>query len=323
MASGNEARIGAKKETVWGTRVVPDRFFPFLSEAIDYQYANVQVPVLGTGPWQRVQRTTTQGGSGPIVMPVTTTGFGWWLDLLHDNAVTPVQQASTAAYLQTHTLSTMSQKSFSAQVQTPAVGSSTLLPQDFTGCMIGSVEFSWDADQELRVSFTVVPQKLDTSQTLATYAAPTSWSFFTFMDGSITIGGTPVPSVGGSGTLTLNIPRRDDFYALGSNGLIAKPEVNDKPTAEVSFTADFLDLTHWNRTANNTIADLVIKFQHPTAIASTYYPYIEFTVPDCMFQSPRPQVEGPGLLQQGITVTGASASGNPPVIKLQSADTLL
>lgn len=319
MASGNDARIGFSKETVYGTRVVPARFFPFLSEGIDYAYSRVFVPALGMGMWSRPSRTSTQGGSGPLAIPVTTTGFGYLLDYLHGNTITPVQQGATAAYLQTHTLNTPPSKSASAQVQTPPRSTSTLLPQDFTGTMFGSLELSWGEDQAVNASFSVVVQKHDTTQTLATYVAPTAWSFFTFLDGSITIGGSNVTGVTGSGSLTIDIPLNSQT-TLGSGGLISKPVLNDKPTTTAQFTAQFEDFTHWNRVANNTIADLVVKFQHPTVIASTFFPYIEVTVPDCVFSSPRPQVNDAGPLSQAVTASSASSAGNPPVIKYQSTD---
>jgi hypothetical protein len=133
MASGNDARIGMSVESVYNTRVTPARFFPFMSEGIDFAYNPVELPVLGTGMWSHQSRTATRGGAGSFVTPVTTTGFGYLLQFLHNNTVTPVQQGATAAYLQTHTLSTPPTKSASIQVQTPPVSSATLLAQDFTG----------------------------------------------------------------------------------------------------------------------------------------------------------------------------------------------
>jgi hypothetical protein len=89
------------------------------------------------------------------------------------------------------------------------------------------------------------------------------------------------------------------------------------------FTADFNDLTHWNRTANDTHADLVLEATYPTAIETTYYPTFRVTVPDAAFQSPRPQVTGPDLLQQTVTVTSDSSVGDPPVIEYISSDVTL
>jgi hypothetical protein len=76
---------------------------------------------------------------GPLAGEVPTTGFGYLLNGLHGNTVTPVQQAATTAYLQTHTLSSPpTSKSYSIQVQMPPVTSSTLVPIDYTGVTFGS-----------------------------------------------------------------------------------------------------------------------------------------------------------------------------------------
>ena len=326
MASGNDARIGMSTETVYGTRVAPARFFPFMSEGIDYAYNPVELPVLGTGMWSHVTRTSTQGGSGTFTTPVTTTGFGYLLKFLHNNTVTPVQVGATDAYTQTHTLSTPPTKSASIQVQTPPVSSATLLAQDFTGAMFGSLELSWGVDSGLMAAFTVTPKKMTAGvETLATYVAPTAWSFFTFMDIDITIGGVSVANtgVGGDGSLTLSIPMRDDFYELGSDGTIAKPQLNAKPTVTAEFTGDFNNFDHWNRTVNDTHADLVFTATHPVEIDTGENAFISVTVPDCRFQSPRPQVTGPDLLQQTITATADSSTGDPPVIVYQSIDIAL
>src|SRR4051794_16188030 len=106
MASGNDMRFGAAKETVYGTRVAPTRFFEVTGEDINYAYNFYNSRGLGAGRWQRKRARTTSAGGGNFEMEVPTVGFGFWLDLLHNNAVTPVQQAATPAYLQTHTLDT-------------------------------------------------------------------------------------------------------------------------------------------------------------------------------------------------------------------------
>src|SRR4051812_26124088 len=124
MASGNDARLGVAKETTYGTRVAPTRFFAFTAEAFAYEYNKYRSAALGSGRWNRPSIVTTSAGTGSIDGEVPTTGLGYLLDGLHNNTVTPVQQAATTAYLQTHTLDTAPAKSYTVQVQTPPVTSS-------------------------------------------------------------------------------------------------------------------------------------------------------------------------------------------------------
>ena len=112
----------------------------------------------------------------------------------------------------------------------------------------------------------------------------------------------------GDGNIELAYPLRDDAYALGTGGTIAKPVITDKPTCTGTFTADFNDNANLNRVVNNTIADIVLKFEG-TTIATTYKYMFELTVPDCVFTTQRPTVSGPGPVQQTITFTAALEHG--------------
>jgi hypothetical protein len=246
------------------------------------------------------------------------------VDGLHNNVVTPVQQASTTAYLQTHTLDTPINKSYSVQVQTPPVTSATLVPHDMLGVVFGGLTLSWDTDGVLSYQIPVVYQDLSLAQSLASFVAPNAYSLFsgTATANTITIGGSAQANIIGSGSIAINYNLREVNY-LGGGGLVAKPIESDKPTAEGSFSADFVDNAHVQRTLDNVVADVVVKFQHPTVIASTHYPYIEVTLPDCVFTTNRPTVSGPGPVEQGVTFTAASSTNDPPVIKVMSTEVTL
>ena len=123
----------------------------------------------------------------------------------------------------------------------------------------------------------------------------------------------------GDGNIEIAYPLRDDAYALGTGGTIAKPVITDKPTITGTFTADFNDNANLNRVVNNTSAAIVLKFEG--TIDRDHYKYMfELTIPDCVFTTQRPTVSGPGPVQQTITFTGASSTGAPPVIKYMSTD---
>jgi hypothetical protein len=320
MASGNDMRIGLSKETVYGTRVTPSRFIAINGESIDYSFNRYFSPALGVGRWARPSVLTSSSGGGDINGDVPTTGFGFLLDALHGNTVTPAQQGGTTAYLQTHTLDTPPAKSYSVQVQTPPVATSTLLPVDLYGVVFGGLSLSWSAAGVLKWSMPTIARELNTAQTLATYVAPTSWSVFGFQGGALTIAGSPIADIVGDGSLNVGFNLRDDAFALGTAGLMSKPVETDKPTASGTFTADFNDLTHLNRVTGNTIADIVLTFTGAT-IVGTYKYFFEITLKDCVFTSPRPTVDGPGPVQQTVTFTSApSVSTNVPVIRYQSTD---
>lgn len=322
MASGNDARLGIAKETTYGTRVAPTRFFPFTAESLAFAYNRYFSAALGSGRWTRPSITTTKSGTGSISGEVTTTGLGYLLQGLHGNTVTPVQDGATTSYTQTHTLDTPPDKSFSIQVQTPPVTSATLVAQDLLGVMMSGITFSWDAGGVLMFEIPMIVNNMDTAQSLATYTAPSAWTMLSFAGGSLTIGGVAQTDITGSGSVTIANSLRDDAFALGSSGAMAKPVETDKPTGEGTFTADFVDLTHFNRVVNNTNADVVLKFEGAT-IASSFKYTLQVTIPDCVFTSPRPQVGGPGPVSQEVTFSNASTTNDPVVVLYRSTDTVI
>ena len=322
MASGNDFRCLLSKESVFGTRVVPARAIVVTGEDIAFQRNRAFSAALGMGRWARPSILTTRGGSGSISGEVPTTGFGYLLDGLHGNAVTPVQQAATPAYLQTHTLDTPPVKTYSIQKQTPPVTTNTLVPLDYTGAMFMGVTFNWTAGGLFSWSMPATLMDEVTGLALATYTAPTAWSPFGFQGGSVTVGGVAELNVIGDGSLTIGASMRDDAYALGTGGTMAKPVETDRPAASGSFTADFNDLTNITRVVANTSADVILKFEG-AVISGAFKFMIEITLKDCVFSTPSPTVDSPGPVQQTVTFTSASGSGNAPIIKYISTDTVL
>lgn len=320
MASGNDARFGIAKETTYGTRVTPTRFMPLMSHGLTATPNRYTSQALGMGRWTRPSVITTVSVAGPLAGEVPNTGFGYLLQGLHGNTVTPVQQAATTAYLQTHTLDTAPNKSFTVQQQTPPVTSSTLIPVDFTGVRFAGLTLSWDAGGVLTFEIPTIGKDIDTSQSLATYTAPTAWDLFGFRGGSVTVGGVAKANVVGSGSLTIGFTQRDDAFMLGGSGRIAEPVETDKPTAELSTTVDFTAITDWDAVLAETSNDVVLKFEGAT-IASTYKYTLEVTLPDCKATSPSPTVTGPGAVQQEISYMTSSSTNDPVVIKYTSTDT--
>lgn len=322
MASGNDYRIALARETVYATRVAPARFITITGEDIAFTRERAFSESLGQGRWARPSILTTRGGSGSISGEVPTTGFGFLLDALHGNAVTPVQQGVTTAYLQTHTLDSPPTKSYSIQKQLPPVLTNTLLPIDYVGALFTGITIGWSAGGLLTYEMPCDVNDELTGQTLVTYVAPTAWSPFGYQGGSVTIGGVAEGNILGDGSLEIGASVRDDAYALGTSGTKAKPVENEKPSATMTFTADFNDLTNVNRVINNTIATTILRFQG-AVIAGTDEYSLEVEIPDCVFTSSSPAVDGPGPVQQEVTITAASQTGAAPIIRYMSTDTTI
>lgn len=208
-------------------------------------------------------------------------------------------------------------------MQKPPVNSATLVPDDLVGVTFGGLTLTWADGEALHYEFPVAVANLLTNQSVASFTPPNTYNLFPFSGGTITIGGVAEGNIVGGGSLNIAMNLRTDAHYLGGGGIMAKPVENDKPTASLEFTADFVDNVNLQRMLDDTQADVILKFQHPTAIAATYFPYIEVTLPGCKFDTERAQVDGPGLVDQPVTATAASSTDQPPVIRIMSTETVL
>lgn len=321
MAVGSDSRVLASKETTYGTRVAPARALPGLtSEDNGFEIRRYFSNVIGSGRNTRPSVITSRIGRGSFSGEVPTIGFSYLVDLLHSNTVTPALVV-TGVYTHTHILNSPITKSLSAQVQMPPVTSATLIPHDLLGMVAGGLTLSWDADGVLTYQLPTIYQDLDTSQALETYTAPTAYSLFSGQSttNTLTFGGATELYITGGGSIEIGYGLREAFY-FGGGGKVAKPAEEAKPTYRFTATKDFVDNTNLTRVLNNTSGDLVLKFQHGTAITSTHFPYVQITIPDCVVTSPRATVSGPGVVQESVVFEAASATNNAPQIQIKTSE---
>jgi hypothetical protein len=325
MSSGLFSQLGIKKETTYGTRVTPDHFVEFENEnfSLDQRYfVSQQLGSSSTFSRGSRRRATTRSGSGTVNMEFPSKGGGTWLDLLHGNTVTPVQQAATTAYLQTHNIGlTAPSKSATIQVGRPDT-SGTVRPFDYLGCMATSFQVSCDVDGALMVAIEFDVQDEKTDQTLATRSIPTGLHSFVFTDGTLSIAGSPVADVT-TASLGVTLPRQTDFYPLGTTGLKAQPIQNAISAGQGTATARFTDLTHYNRYRNQTQPTLALSFIGAN-IASTYYETLTLTCNMVGFTGETPTVSGPDVLTHAIPFDILFDGTNAPLIAAYtSTDTAL
>jgi hypothetical protein len=325
IGSGLASQIGIKKETTYGTRVAPTAFYEYESEGVKFTRNRIASRGLRAGrTFQSSTRrlTTTKGGAGPVSLEVPNKGFGAWLDLLHGNTVTPVQQATTTAYLQTHNIGTSDPtKSATVQIGKPDTGG-TVRPFDYTGAMVTDYQFSCDTGGFLMANFGLDVQNEDTTQTLATASYPTSLSTFHFAQCAVVVNSVTATSLS-SFNLSGALARKTDRFFLGATGLKAKPIQNDYSVATLAFGGEFSDLTYYGLYTADTIVPVTVTFTG-AVIASTYFETIKYTMAACQLDGETPNVGGPDVLQQPLNLTVLDDGTNAPVkIEYTAVDTTI
>jgi hypothetical protein len=96
-----------RAETTYGTFVAPTKFIEFTKESLVLKKTTAQSAGIAAGrllPLSSRRVLTRKEVSGSFDMEIANKGMGLILQALMGTTVTPVQQAATTAYLQTHTL---------------------------------------------------------------------------------------------------------------------------------------------------------------------------------------------------------------------------
>lgn len=314
-----------KKETTYGTRVVPTVTYEFESEGGVRQQKYLESRMLRSGRFfqsgaRRV--LTTRDGQVTLNGEVPNKDFGSIVDLLHGNTVTPAQQAATTAYLQTHNLTGDPNKSATIQIGKPDTGgaaaSGTVRPFDYTGSMLTGLTLSCAVDDWLKFAATFDAQDEDTSQTLATASYATSLEGFHFQQAVVTVNSVvqnlTTGSLVRSFNLDIGLPRAVERYGLRSSSTKAKPILNDYTPGSGSLGFEFTDLTQYALFTAGTKVPLSIAFTGASN-AGTAIPFaITFTMSQVQFTGTTPAVTGPDLLGFDAPFVILDDGTNPPLV---------
>lgn len=319
IGSGLAAQVAAKKETTYGTRVVPDKFYEFASEGGIRNQRYLESRPLRAGRFfqsepRRVLTTRDAGVS--ITGEVPNKNFGVIVDLAHGNTVTPVQQGATTAYLQTHNLTGDPTKSATIQVGKPDTGG-TVRPFDYTGCMLNEFSLSCEVDGWLEFTAGFDAQDEDTAQTLATASYPTNLEGFNFQQCVVTVNSVvqnlTTGSLVRSMALDLSLPRANERYGLRSSALKAKPILNDYTPGSGTIGYEFTDMTQYGLFTAGTKVPIIFAFTGASN-AGTAIPYsLTITIASAQFTGTTPQVGGPDILAFDAPFSILDDGTNPPV----------
>lgn len=329
IGSGIAGQVAVAEETVYGTRVAESRAFEIdpSGESLDKVKNTVQGGGLAGGQYGRLgsRRTVTStAGTGSLPLEVTNKGFGIWLKHLMGDSLTPVQQAATAAYLQTHALGDNVGKSLSVQKGIPDAGG-VVRPYDFLGLKLLSGEFACALDQNLMATFETDAQAVSEASGLVTASYVAGVAPFPFLTMGLKLGtfGSEAAVTGVRGvTVKIDRPQAIDRFYAGAGGIKAEPLVNDWPTVTGTIDTDFVDKTIFaDRYAADGSTSMVLEFIGPL-IASTYFQTFRIRVPMIFLNSGTPNVEGTDVVKASYDFEGQLDGTHPlATIEYMSTDT--
>jgi hypothetical protein len=329
IGSGLGASLGVAAESTYGTFVTPTRFLEFTKEGLRETKTTSQSGGVAAGRFAQLSNrrvVTTRAAQGAVDLEVMTRGFGLLIAHILGSSATPVQQAATIAYLQSHTLGDNRGKSLTLQVGRP---DTTGTVQDYTylGCKVMSAEFACETDGQLTLTVEVDGREASETATFATPSYATNGLPFHFGQMAVKIGAYGAEAAAsGVKKWSIKFERGQDtsrFYAGGA-GRKDEPIMNDWVKVTGSIEADFVSKADFaDRFASDAAASLVVEFVGAT-IASTYKDTIRFKTPAIFIDGEPTVVEGPDVLKASWNYT-AQFDGTNSLLAIDylSADTTL
>lgn len=319
VGAGISAQLAVKKESVYGTRVVPDQWFEFDSEGgIRNQKFLVSRALRAGRTFQSSARrvATTRDAKMTISGEVPNKNFGTILDLGHGNTVTPVQQGVTTAYLQTHNWTNDASKSATIQAGKPSVDG-TVRPFDYLGAMLETFQLSCSADTWLTFQAGFDCQDVKTDQTLATAAYPTALEGFHFQEATVTVNSVVQNGTTGSLIRSLGLdvsrPRNTERYGLRSTAVKAQPVTNDYSPGSGTIGFEYTSQAIYDLYAAQTIIPIIFDFTS-TSLAGTAIPYrLTATIAAAVITTAPITVSGPDILDYDAGFDILDDGTNPPI----------
>lgn len=320
IPSGLSAQLMTADEVTYGTGVTTDRGFEFRSESLKLDIERVESTALRSG--QRLLRSDRWSAGkrsvkGDIPMELANKSFGRWFKHAFGGVATsqPDAPGNPTVYLHTFTPGDIPVGQ-TIQVGRPDVGG-TVRPFTYLGCVIPSWKLEVGVGDIGLFTPSILGRDEDTATALAVASYPASLSLLTFVQCTLTVGGSPLDVKNFS--LEANNGLAEDRYFLGS-GLRKKPLENAMRTYTGKLEPELESLTAYTRFVAGTEASLVALFQG--AIISTTYHYELKITANVRFDGETPNVGSAGIVAQPLPYKVTDTGSTSIKFEYQTTDTL-
>jgi hypothetical protein len=296
--SGADGQVGFKTETTVGTAVTVDQFVPIKSESIKNDITYLDTETISA---RKVLRLT-KAGSRSVGGDLTTELSNVTVATLLKHAFGTVNTTGAGPYTHTYTPGDLTGKSMTVQVGRPAT-TGTIHPFTYAGMKVQSWQLSCQVDQIAELVLSLIGMSEATGTALATASYAATWSPFTFVEGSVSVGGSAVASVKSfnlSGTNAI-----EHRHRIGSSASLQPLEAGLRDYSGEIVT-DFDALTHYALYTGNTATAVVLTFTNG-ANTLTITMNVQFT-------GETPTIDGFDLLEQTLPFRAISTTSDANAI---------
>jgi len=298
--AGISGYIGFKAEETWGTPVVVDTFHEGFTGGGQVNEI-ARIPSAGLRAGRRVVSIRKPGGK--------TVGGAGTFELFSEPMVALLKQmfgavATTGAGPYTHvaTPGDLTGKSMTVQIVKPD-SAGNLRAFTYPGTKVGQWTLAATVGElaTVELEFSSKDEVLDTDAATASYG---TGSPFTFIEGAVSVAGTPVAtctavSLVGANTL------RIDGHRIGS-ALIREQLENGMREYTGELTTEFESLVAYNRFVDASEVALTLTFDNGTDSLTVTC--------NVMFDGSTPELSGPELLEQTLPFVCLSATSDAAAV---------
>lgn len=286
---GIDSQFGMVDETTYGTPVTVTRFLEMRSADVSQEIETIVSEGLRAGRFNQarsgIYARWKKQATGTVEFDVQNKGFGLLLKHMLGGIAT-TGPVDTSAYTHTASVASLVGDYFTCQI------SRGVQPHTYHGCKVAEWEMSAEVGGLLALSVTIDAEEEDTSTGLATASYPTGLVPFSFLDGSLTVGGTTTHVR--SFTLSGNNNLANERHFIRASGLKKEPiDQGREYTGE--FELEYEDQTMYNRFLNATEAALVLTFTGGVISGASNYT-LTINAPLIRFDGSTPGVDGPDII---------------------------
>lgn len=298
--SGLGGQFGYVSEVTPGTAVTVDKFLPINSEAIKQEIERldsqgIRAGRLITSAWKPGARTI----SGTVELELWNADIATLFRHMF-GAVTTATNGSLWDY--TYTPADLTGESMTVQVGRPDIDG-TVRPFTYAGCKAGGWTLTAEVGSIAMLSLDLVGMTETNGTVLASASYDSGLAPFVFTEASLSIAGSTNNTVSSVElTCTTGLTER---HRLGSATSLEYLQ-NEFREFTGSATADFENLTQYNRFINGDEAALVLLFNNGTESLTV--------TANVRFDGETPELAGPELLEQNIPFKAVSATSDASAI---------
>ncbi len=310
IRSGLAAQIGIGVESTVGTAVTPTRFYEFTSESIVQTIERVESSGLRAG--SRVLRSDRYvsgqlGIEGSVELEVTAGNFG----ILFKHALGANSTSGSDPY--THVATMLDPFGLGLTVQVGRPGNDgTVRAFTYAGCKISTLDLKCAVGDLLSADLGIVGSTAEATGSITSASYGSGLQVVSFTGAAISVGGSSYPCKDFS--LSLDNGLDAERYVLGAN-TTREPVAASLAEVTGSLTAEFVDLTAYNRVVNATHGAISAVFTGADGKTVTV------SIPVARFDGDTPNVGGPEIVEQQLTYKGLfDGSASPVTITTINAD---